>query len=168
MAPGPPRKGAVRIKEILDRKGAEVVTIALRCTVQDAIRKLCENRIGALVVVGEDGALAGIVSERDIMMDCGYQCSQLEALADPQRRACPRFVEDIMTRDVVKGSLDDELEHVMALMTRKRIRHLPVVDRGVLAGIVSIGDVVDAHLTQTASENTSLMRYITGALDSPA
>jgi len=152
----------MRIQDILERKGAKVITIAPSCSVQDAVRKLCEYHIGALVVVNEGGAPIGIVTERDIMMDCGYKCSQLEALADPEKESCPRFVKDIMTHEIVTGSLDDVLEDVMELMTLERVRHLPVIDHGTLAGLVSIGDVVHAHLVRTAAENASLKCYISG------
>jgi CBS domain-containing protein len=148
----------MKTRDILDRKGAEVVTVSPWCSVQRAIRELCEHHIGALIVVDERGGLVGVVSERDVMMDCGYQCSQLESLADG--KTCPRFVSEIMTREVITGELDDEIEHVMAVMTHNRVRHLPVLDGGRLVGVVSLGDVVNAHLDRTVRENESLKDYI--------
>jgi CBS domain-containing protein len=154
---------AMKIKNILDRKGSAVRTIAPERTVQDAIRKLCENRIGALVVVDADGKPLGIVTERDILTDCGYTCSQLERLACPERPTCPRLVEDIMTRDIVIGLPEDSVVYAMGIMNQNRIRHLPIFEDGALVGIVSIGDLVNAHLTETRFENRFLKDYIGGS-----
>lgn len=147
----------MRIRDILRHKGSDVVTIDADRTVQDAIRRLNEHGIGSLVVTGSGGEVAGIMTERDVLIRCGEQC-----VREPDDCECPSLVGDVMTTDVVVGTPDDKLTYVMAMMTKHRIRHLPVIEEGRLAGIVSIGDVVYAHLEGTAFENRMLTDYIHG------
>ena len=152
----------MKLKNILDRKGGSVVTIEQDVTVHEAIRRLNKHRIGALVVTTEDGAIAGIITERDILRECGERCVHLSEGRPPHEAGCPALVGEIMTKEVVTGSPDDELISVMAVMTRRRIRHLPVMDAGKLAGIVSIGDVVNAFVEEAEFENQQLKGYIHG------
>ena len=152
----------MKIRSILDRKGGSVVTVGPDVTVHEAIRRLNENRIGALVVTTEGGAIAGIITERDILRECGERCVRLREVSPPHDAGCPALVADIMTNDVVTGGPDDELISVMAVMTRRRIRHLPVMDAGKLAGIISIGDVVNAFVEEAEFENQQLKGYIHG------
>ncbi|MEJ2207094.1 MAG: CBS domain-containing protein [Gemmatimonadota bacterium] len=141
----------MRICDILRRKGFEVVTIAPDRTVLDAVQTLVEHNIGAVVVVDGSG-LAGILSERDVLR-LTAQSTDLSTLR----------VGDVMTSDVVIGDGSDNLREVMDVMTRNRIRHLPVVDGGNLAGLVSIGDLVNALRTAVETENRHLKQYIAGA-----
>lgn len=152
----------MKLKNILDRKGGSVVTIEQEVTVHEAIRRLNENRIGALVVTTEGGAIAGIITERDILRECGERCVRLDEVRPPHDAGCPALVGDIMTKEVVTGSPDDELISVMAVMTRRRIRHLPVMNAGELVGIISIGDVVNAFVEAAEFENQQLKGYIHG------
>lgn len=144
------------VKDILLTKGARVVTIPDDATVHDAIRQLNAHRIGALVVTDDRGDIRGIISERDILRECG----------DPHAGDDPfqTRVRDVMSADVIIGVPDDQLSYVMGIMTRNRIRHLPIVVDGQLAGIISIGDVVNAHVEKTTFENRMLKDYIEGAL----
>lgn len=113
---------------------------------------LGERRIGALVVSGDGRAIEGIVSERDIVRAAARGAAALDGR-----------VGSIMSTDVVTCSVGDGVDRLMSLMTERRIRHLPVVDAaGHLAGIVSIGDVVKARLTQLEQENQALSQYISG------
>ena len=146
----------MKLKNILDRKGGSVVTIEQDVTVHEAIRRLNENRIGALVVTTEGGAIAGIITERDILRECGERCVHLSEGRPTHEAGCPALVGEIMTKEVVTGSPDDELISVMAVMTRRRIRHLPVMDAGELVGIISIGDVVNAFVEAAEFENQQL------------
>jgi len=143
----------MRISDILRKKGSHVVTIGPYRTVWDAIQTLNENKIGALVVTGPDGDVAGIITERDILRVAAEQCDRIKET----------MIGDVMTRDVIIGLAEDRLDYVMGIMTQNRIRHLPVMDGEDLAGIISIGDVVNAHLQETKFENRLLRDYIHGA-----
>ena len=119
------------ISDILRTKGQTVVTIRPDQTVKDAVERLAEHRIGALVVI--DGLKAvGIFSERDLV----------NRLAKSGARAYLFEVREVMSSPVISGSLEDSIDQTMQLMTRKRIRHLPILVNGDLIGVVSIGDLV--------------------------
>ncbi len=151
----------MRVTDILRQKGSDVVTIAVGKTVHDAIGTLNEHGIGALIVIGESGEISGIITERDIMRDCGERCVRQ---ADPSEDHgdCPALVEGVMTKDLVIGVPDDGVDYVMAVMTNNKIRHLPILEDGELAGIISIGDVVNAHVEEADHENRLLKDYIHG------
>ena len=135
----------MNIARLLASKGVGIVTIGPEDAIREALRRLAEHNIGALVVVDEQGALAGIVSERDIVR----ALARTEAILDEPIAA-------IMTRNVVIGTPQDDLVAVGITMTESRIRHLPVVDGGRLVGIVSIGDVVKAQRDQYQGEVDTL------------
>jgi CBS domain-containing protein len=140
----------MRICDILRRKGYEVVTIAPDRTVLEAVQTLVDHNIGAVVVTGPSGPI-GILSERDVLRLTATS-ADLSVLR----------VGDAMTVDIVMGSGSDRLRDVMDLMTQRRIRHLPVVDEDNLAGLVSIGDLVNALRTAVETENQHLKQYIAG------
>lgn len=152
----------MHIRDILQLKGSRVVTIAADQTVHDAIGLLNEHRIGALVVTGEDGRICGIISERDILHECGERCTRLTEPPEPSHGPCPAAVKDVMTTDLVIGLPDDELNYAMSVMTKNRIRHLPILDAGDLVGIISIGDVVKALVEESEFEIRMLKNYIQG------
>ena len=153
----------MHISDILRHKGRHVVTIEEHTTVHDAIRKLNDHGIGALIVTAEGGKISGIITERDILRECGDRCSHLTESAQPAESPCPALVRDAMTRDLVIGVPDDDLDYVMGIMTKNRVRHLPVFEEGALVGIISIGDAVNAHVEETQYENRQLKDYISGA-----
>lgn len=142
----------MRVKDILRKKGSDVIVIRPQHTVHHAIQILCQHRIGAVVVTRDDGEVCGILSERDILRESAERCEGLRATA----------VGDVMTKELIIGLPDDRLDYVMGIMTKNRIRHLPILDDGELVGIISIGDVVSAHLNQTEFENRLLKDYIHG------
>ena len=143
----------MNIESILSQKDdPEVRTIEPQRTVQEAIARLIEHNIGSLVVV-EGDELVGILTERDILRCCARR---------PDRLAEIR-VGDIMTRDLIVGEPADEIDYVMGVMSKNRIRHLPVVEGGRLTGMVSIGDVVNVQLHETRYENRHLKDYIRGS-----
>jgi CBS domain-containing protein len=154
----------MQIKEILQGKGTTVVTIEADRTIHAVIDKLNEFNIGALIVTGEGGEIVGIITERDILRECGDHCHRLEEPAKEEGTKCQSLVQDAMTKDLVIGVLDDNLNYVMGIMTKNRIRHLPILDDGSLAGIISIGDVVNAELEEKEFENRRLTDYIYGAV----
>lgn len=141
----------MNVASILRQKGRGVTTAAPTTTLLDIANKLAAKRIGAMVIVGADGEVAGIVSERDIIRMLGS--------AGPVCLGRP--VSESMTRSVVTCRESDTLEEIMAIMTTGRFRHLPVVDEGALVGIVSIGDVVKHHIAEVEMEATAMREYIT-------
>ena len=140
----------MNVETILAGKGRDVLTIDPDATIADAIAALRANRVGAVVVSADGKAVAGILSERDIVH--GF-ASHGAALLD-------RRVDQLMTRNVVTCTGSDTDREVLELMTERRCRHLPVVEDGVLAGIVSIGDVVKSRLDGIAGEAESMRDYI--------
>lgn len=141
----------MRLSDILRVKGSEVVTIDPDRTALEATRSLVDHNIGAMVVM-EEGAPVGIVSERDILRLTARGPQELEGT----------LVADIMTRDVLFAQETDSLADAMETMTLRRVRHLPVTRDGALVGIVSIGDVVNTLRTEFEEENRHLKQYITG------
>ena len=136
--------------EILKAKGDSVFTVSPQETLGRAAARLHEHRIGALVVHEEADGIAGIVSERDVIRALGREGPQ--ALEQP--------VSAFMTRDVIYADPKETVDSLLARMTDRRIRHLPVSDRGRLVGIVSIGDLVKAKIAETVEEAQSLKAYI--------
>lgn len=143
----------MRISDILRSKGSVVITIRPEEPVRALLAKLAEHNLGALVVSADGLAVAGIASERDVA----------RALhADPELLDAP--VSRIMTADVHTCALEDSIEDLMVLMTEQRVRHVPVLTAGgVLAGIVSIGDVVKGRIGQLEFEKEQLEGYISNA-----
>jgi CBS domain-containing protein len=143
----------MNVEAILAGKGRSVMTIAPEASIGDAVDLLRRKGIGALVVSSDGAAVAGILSERDIV----------HALAERGARLLELQVSALMTRHVFTCKPGDSIAELMAEMTERRIRHLPVVDRGALAGIVSIGDVVKNRLDEIEAEASSLRQFITSA-----
>ena len=138
----------MNIASILARKGTQVVTIHAADTIRDAVRLMARHNIGGLVVV--DGPKpVGMLTERDVMR---------EAARD--ELVFGRRVETLMTRDVVIGSPADDLMSVAHTMTERRFRHLPVMEGGVLVGIVTIGDVLKAERDRYQGEVDTLQTQL--------
>jgi CBS domain-containing protein len=143
----------MNVETILRNKGRSVVTIGPEESIGDAVALLRQKEIGALVVSRDGVDVEGILSERDI----------LHALADHGIRVLGLAVSALMTRRVFTCTPGDSTAELMALMTAQRIRHLPVLEEGALAGIVSIGDVVKSRLDEVEWEASSLRQFIAGA-----
>lgn len=141
----------MNVATILRQKGRAVTTASPTTTLLEIANKLAAKRIGAIVVVGGHGDVVGIVSERDIIRMLGADGP--ECLKRP--------VSESMTRSVVTCQESDTLEEIMAMMTARRFRHLPVVEEGALIGIISIGDVVKHHIAEVEMEATAMREYIT-------
>ena len=141
----------MKIRDILARKGHQVVTISPDRNIDEALAILVEHGIGSLVVM-EGEAVQGILTERDILRLVNR---------DPTRTADTR-VDELMTSDLIIGVPDDELYYVMDIMSRNRIRHLPVVEGEELRGIISIGDVVNQIRKDVEAENRYLRKYVQG------
>ncbi len=143
----------MNVEAILRNKGRNVVTVAPTARISAAVALLRRHGIGALVVSGNGGAVDGILSERDVV----------HALADQGEKALELEVAQLMSRKVITCKPSDSIADLMGLMTERRIRHLPVVERGAMIGIVSIGDVVKNRLDEVESEAISMREFIANA-----
>lgn len=141
------------VSALLENKGADVVTAAPNTTINQAVALLAENKIGVLVISTNGKSVDGILSERDIV----------RALAEQGNDLGSTDAATLMSRDVVSCAPGDTIESLMGLMTERRIRHLPVLEDGILAGIVSIGDIVKHRLAEIESEADALRQYVTQA-----
>ena len=139
----------MRIRDVLQRKGDEVVTITPSATIADLIRVLGEKNIGAAVVSSDGTTVEGIVSERDVVRAIGRGEDTVSGA-----------VSTIMTSDVSDCDPGATIDEIMHLMTEHRIRHVPVVVDGRLIGIVSIGDVVKMRIGELELEREQLSTYI--------
>jgi len=137
------------VESILRGKGGDVVRIAPEASLEEAAQLLIERRIGAVLAMRGD-AIAGVLSERDIV----------RAIAADGAHALAKPVSALMTEDVVTCKRHDSIAEVMALMTERRFRHVPVVEDGQLLGIISIGDVVKERIAQSEHEAAALRDYI--------
>jgi CBS domain-containing protein len=140
------------VADILRTKGGKVVTARPDHTILEAVQLLVGNGIGALLVIDEDQNIQGIITERDILRDS----------LERHDRMGQTLVGDVMTRDLMICVPEDSLDSVMSVMTARRIRHLPIMSEGKLAGIISIGDVVKAKVRDMEFETRMLKDYIVG------
>ncbi len=139
------------VKHLLEAKGSNIITIQPDASVLDAIKLMAEKGIGSLVVT-EGEALKGIVTERDYA----------RKVIIKGRASDSTKIFEIMTADVVTASSDQSVNQCMAIMTERKCRHLPVVDDGQLVGMISIGDLVQAIISDQAEEIEQLEHYISG------
>lgn len=140
----------MQVSVLLQVKGHDVVTVRPETTITDAVATMTEHRIGAVVVTTDATTIVGVLSERDVMT----------GLAAHGGDALDRTVADLMTTQVVTCQPDTTVEQLMATMTELRVRHVPVVVDGELAGVVSIGDVVKDRISVLEHETEALHNYI--------
>lgn len=140
----------MKISRLLERKGLYVATVHPNTSIIDAARELANRSIGALVVSEDGRAISGIVSERDVVRAVSQFGGAI--LESPVRM--------IMSDEVFCCSPDDVVDSLMSTMTDHRIRHIPVVSNGSLAGIISIGDLVKTRLDELEHEREALEQYI--------
>jgi CBS domain-containing protein len=138
------------VSDILSQKGGLVYSVTPATSVAEVTQQLSSRRIGSVLVLSDQSAVVGIVSERDLV----------RATAMHGAKALELEARQVMTRDVVTCHPDDSIDEVMQTMTNGRFRHLPVVHRGELLGLISIGDVVKARLEETQYEAEALKAYI--------
>lgn len=140
------------VATILKGKGRSVVTVRPDDTLQEVAQKLAAKRIGAVVVVGNNGDVVGIISERDI----------INAIGDISAAALNAPVAEFMTRNVVCCSEHSNIDELMETMTHGRFRHIPVLDDdNALVGIISMGDVVRHHIAEVELEVSLMRNYLT-------
>ncbi len=140
------------VKQILKSKGDEVWTITTDANVDEALEMMAQKEVGALLVVDNQGKPAGIFSERDYARKVFLK----------GKKSDKTTVSEIMESKVLCIDLDQTVEECMAIMTSKRIRHLPVMDNGQLVGLISIGDVVKSIISEKDFVIQQLERYISG------
>ena len=140
----------MQIREILKRKGVEVWGVKAHQTLYDVLKILVDRKIGALLVSDDKDKVVGIISERDVIRACYDHPKDFDQIR----------VEQEMTIKVVIAKPTDKIEYVMAVMTNNRVRHVPILDKGKLEGLVSIGDVVKACLEDSTDENKYLKDYM--------
>ena len=141
----------MKVKDIIAKKGSTVFTSPVSITVKEALHRLIDNKVGSLVIVDDSENPVGIITEKDILhlVSKGGEWHDLP-------------VRSNMTTEIIIGIPDDHVEYIMSLMTINRIRHVPILDDGKLAGIISIGDIVKAQLKHIKAENRYLNDYIMG------
>ena len=140
----------MKVSTLLDRKGRTVHTTKIGALAADAASMLVEHRIGALLVVDDEGQAVGILSERDIVTGIAEKGADLAGAT----------VGSLMTTDIVRCAPDDSVVQLMAKMTERRVRHLPVYNGNELAGIVSIGDAVKNRIEEIEAEAKALREYL--------
>ncbi|NML73422.1 CBS domain-containing protein [Rhizobium sp. S-51] len=140
------------VRSILEVKGRSVVTIGPNVTLAEAARVLEEHKIGAVVVVGMEGRIVGIFTERDVVRAIGQAGSS--SLDQP--------VSSMMTANVFRCREETTVNELMEVMSSRRFRHVPVEDNGKLCGIISIGDVVKSRIHEIETEAEQIKAYIAG------
>ncbi|WP_336985278.1 CBS domain-containing protein [Altererythrobacter aquiaggeris] len=134
---------------IVSRDSSDIITCDVGMKVRDVIALLAEKRIGALPVM-QDGRVVGIFSERDVI----YKLAAEGALC------LDREISEVMTKDPITVTPDTKVDHALALMTRRRIRHLPVIEGDNMQGFISIGDLVKSRIDEVQSEAEAMRSYI--------
>ncbi len=142
----------MQTKEILAEKGSRVVTVKETLLLVDVVSIFITNKIGSVIVVNDHNEVIGLVAPIDVLKAIHHHPEYLTTIT----------VSEIMTRDIIVVTPDDDVDRLMTIMTESRIRHLPVIDRGDLVGLVSIGDVVKAKTTVYDVEIRHLTDYIEG------
>ncbi len=139
----------MKVKEILEKKGSSVIAVKSENTVHYAIRLANDQKIGALLVM-DDEKLVGIITERDILRECYGRSHLIEKTR----------VNEIMTKNLIVGIPEDEVKYLMGIMTKNKIRHMPIMNHDRVAGMVSIGDLVYSMLEEVEFQNRHLEQYI--------
>jgi CBS domain-containing protein len=147
------RQMRMTVSAILKTKGADVISVNPSSPLSAVVETLASRRIGAVLVLHDDGRVAGVLSERDVV----------RALARHGSDALAMSASSFMTEDVISASPEDSIGRVMEKMTHGRFRHLPIVDQGHLVGIISIGDVVKMRIDEAEHEAQALRDYVTQA-----
>ena len=140
----------MKLAELLKAKQKEIAKISQDSTIAEAANTFAERKIGALLVDDQDGAIVGILSERDIVRGMSQHGTSLHDLK----------VSELMTTNLIRCAPGDTVNEAMAMMTDRRIRHLPVFEDEQLVGFISIGDLVKCRMMEVQSEAEALRQYI--------
>lgn len=142
----------MRLKDITKIRGREIITTKPNSSIAEVIDKLVQNKIGALPVCEINGKLVGIVSERDILT--WFHRKNIDTINTR--------VINVMTKDVIRGELEDDVEDVLIKMSAKGVRHLPIVTANVIVGMLSLRDVIEERLSECNLQLRYLNDYISG------
>jgi CBS domain-containing protein len=140
----------MKAKEILAAKGSRVVTADEDCLLIDAMAIFFANKIGSLLVVDKNDKILGIIAPNDILKAVHKDLAAVAAIS----------VKEAMVKEMIVATPDDSIEYIQAIMTENRVRHIPILDRGKLAGLISIGDIMKALMTEKNVEIKYLQDYI--------
>lgn len=140
----------LKIKQLLEKKGANAVTVAETASVAAAIHIMHQHSVGSVIIPSASGEPIGILTERDI----------IRLYAEGKTAFDQLLVKDCMTTGLILAKPDDEITEVLTIMTQRRFRHMPVVQDNQIIGVISIGDLVKAQLEATAEEARALRDYI--------
>ncbi len=141
-----------KVKDLLATKSPGVVSVHPAQSIHEAIKKLTDHNIGSVIVIDDNQKLVGIFTERDILRECVCRCDELKTTK----------VESVMTTDLIIGLPDDDVEYLLGIMSKNKIRHIPILDGDIVQGVISIGDLVKAFLNDVSYENRYLKDYIMG------
>ncbi|HIF50570.1 MAG TPA: CBS domain-containing protein [Thiotrichaceae bacterium] len=140
----------MKIKSILEKKGSDVYSISADDTLKDMVKEMLGRSIGSLLVLHDDGSLAGIITERDFLHNVVKNADSWETVR----------IDDVMIKKVLTATADETLDAVMSRMTKHRVRHMPVVESDKVVGVLSIGDIIYASLDESTFQNELMKRYI--------
>jgi CBS domain-containing protein len=140
----------MNVSSILKAKGQAVTTARPDSSLHDITQRLAAKKIGAIVIVGDNGRIVGIISERDV----------IRVIAEHGVAGLNMPVAEVMTRGVITCEKSQRVDELMELMTKGRFRHLPVMEEGSLVGIISIGDVVKHHVAEVEMEVSAMRGYL--------
>ena len=153
------------LHDILKVKGSKVYIVGPEATLDQVVAELSTHNVGSLMVCDRDldegERVLGIITERDILRECGERCVRIDPSSTPDEVPCLPLVKDAMTKELIIGGPNDDPDYVMGVMTDNHIRHLPIMEESSLVGIISIGDLVNAHLEERVIERHTLKEYLT-------
>jgi CBS domain-containing protein len=144
----------MKVADLLKSKGQSVITVSPDEPVFQAMGKLIENKIGSLVVIDAEKKIVGIISERDIMRAAYSDYEMLKS----------KRVSQLMSTNIIVAIPEDDIDYIMGIMTQNRIRHLPIVTKDGIVGLISIGDIVKYQLEEIQVKNRYLEEYMYGHL----
>ncbi len=142
----------MKVKDVLQSMKREIITIEPSANILTAMEALIKNKIGCLPVLGDSGQLVGIVSDKDIF----------HAIYENQDNFHSLKVSDLMTTDLLIGLAEDMIDYIGGVMTKNRVRHIPIVEKDKLVGLISLGDIVKAEIKRMEIENRYLKLYMEG------
>jgi len=140
-----------KVKDILQKKGSRVVFIDPNITLRQALNTMVENKVGALPVKDDSGNIVGIITERDLMREVH---AYADLVASP--------VQSVMTANIISGTREDGIDTIIEQMIENRFRHVPILEKGRLVGIISIGDLVKSPLVYLKHQMEDLKGYVAG------
>ena len=142
----------MKTKDVLAEKGTKVTTVKETLLLADVVKIFLEDQIGSVVVVNDFDEVIGIVAPNDVLKAIQHHPEYITSIT----------ISEVMTRNIIVVTPDDDIDDLMTIMTQNRIRHLPVIDKGELTGLLSIGDVVKAKTSERDVEISYLTDYIEG------